>query len=431
MIATKNLSNPQPAYLTGYLVLTSNKILEPLPIGEYLTIGRDGGNQLALPDDCVSSRHIRIEKKSLGFVLRDLRSRNGTYVNGVQIQEAILRHNDRIQIGNSILIFISHRELNPERTLLHSQNMVWRLELEKLPNIANSPHPILLTGPSGSGKDVLAQWIHRSSPRGDGPLISVNCSALAESLVESELFGHIRGSFTGAIFDRKGAFEAARGGTLFLDEIGDLPLSLQPKLLRALENNEIQPLGSDLPVKTNIRLIAATHQDLARKVALKEFREDLFFRLNVLRLSPPALTQRMEDFDQLLYTFCKEQKISFSVGAIHKLKTHSWPGNIRELKNVVSRAKAYFPDRQITEIEVDELLDRGSAQRLGVNTINGASPNVSGSIIKELEKQIIIQRLIANNGNQRRAATDLGMPKSSLNDRIRQYGINVKDLIKS
>jgi len=172
----------------------------------------------------------------------------------------------------------------------------------------------------------VSHVIHDYSGRSEGPFVSVNCSALTESLVESELFGHVKGSFTGATSDRKGAFEAARGGTLFLDEIGDLPLSLQPKLLRALENQEIKPVGSDKTLKTDVRIVTATHKNLEKLVIEKTFRSDLFFRIHVVKISIPSLKERMEDFEDLLYHFSREMRVRFSVGAIEKLKEHSWPG---------------------------------------------------------------------------------------------------------
>ncbi|WP_374032992.1 sigma 54-interacting transcriptional regulator [Bdellovibrio bacteriovorus] len=195
---------------------------------------------------------------------------------------------------------------------IKSRNEVWNEELQTLSNVAKTEFPVLILGPSGTGKDVIAQALHENSLRDKGPFVSVNCSALSETLIESELFGHVKGSFTGAINDRKGAFEAARGGTLFLDEIGDLSYSLQAKLLRALENNEIRPVGADRNVRTDVRIIAATHQNLSEKIREGLFRSDLYFRLNVVSVAPPALALRMEDFEELLYTFARKMRVRFS-----------------------------------------------------------------------------------------------------------------------
>jgi DNA-binding NtrC family response regulator len=314
----------------------------------------------------------------------------------------------------------------PKHFSLTSRNSAWNAELQSLYGVAQTEFPVLLLGPSGTGKDVVACAIHKHSHRHYAPFISVNCSALTETLIESELFGHMRGSFTGAMNDRKGSFESARGGTLFLDEIGDLSYNLQAKLLRALENNEIRPVGSDRIIKTNVRIIAATHQNLISKIQEGQFRSDLFFRLNVVSVHTPPLKERIEDFEDLIYTFAKQMRVRFSFDAIQKLKAYSWPGNIRELKNLVSRASALFPFEQIDSDRAEKLL-RGSVSMI---SIDDALNRKQMSILKEVERQIIIKKLEANHGNQKRTAQDLGMPKSTLNDRLRQYEIDPRSYKK-
>lgn len=391
-----------------------------LTLGDLTTIGSDPSCGLQLSSKEVSGRHARIEKKEQFFVIRDLRSASGTFVNGVLVLEAILRQGDTIQLGDQELVYTEKKE-SLKRFPLTSRNSVWDEELQSLSNVAKTEFPVLLLGPSGTGKDVIAQAVHECSYR-RGPLVSVNCSALSETLIESELFGHIKGSFTGAINDRKGAFEAARGGTLFLDEIGDLSYALQAKLLRALENSEIRPVGSDRNVKTDVRIIAATHQNLAEKIQEGLFRSDLYFRLNVVSITPPALQFRMEDFDDLLYSFAKQMRVRFSFNAIERLKKHSWPGNIRELKNLVSRVSAIYPQVHILEEHVEKLLDKTL-----VPANDQERSKLNGSVIKEIERQMIIKRLSANHGNQRRTAKDLGMPKSTLHDRLKYYQIDVQN----
>jgi DNA-binding NtrC family response regulator len=327
-------------------------------------------------------------------------------------------------IGEHMLVNLEtpNRATKTPLFALTSRNENWNAELQSLFGVAQTEFPVLLLGPSGTGKDVIAQNIHRHSQRHLAPFVSVNCSALTETLIESELFGHVRGSFTGAMSDRKGAFESARGGTLFLDEIGDLSYNLQAKLLRALENNEIRPVGSDRTIKTNVRIVAATHQNLVAKIHEGQFRSDLFFRLNVISVHTPPLRDRIEDFDDLIYGFAKQMKVRFAFEAIQKLKAYSWPGNIRELKNLVSRASALYPYEQIDENRAERLL-RGS-----VNTavMLEDRQNRKLSVLKEVERQIIIKKLEANRGNQKRTAQELGMPKSTLNDRLRQYNIDAR-----
>ncbi len=423
-MTTRNLS-AVPTSDIGFLTWKDSVRVHQVELGEFLTIGRDCENHVVIGCDFASSRHTRIERKSTGFLLRDLRSRNGTYLNGARIIEALLSDGDRIRVGQTEMNFSWQRAENVA-TEMTSKNLVWAAQLARLPNISQSQFPVLLTGPSGTGKDLLAQAVHRLSARRDGPFVSVNCSALSDSLVESELFGHVKGSFTGATDNRKGAFEAARGGTLFLDEIGDLPLGLQPKLLRALENSQIRPVGSDRAVETDVRIIAATHHDLKKLVFEERFRADLFFRLHVVQMQTPALKERKEDFEDLLYTFARTMRVRFSFGAIQYLKSHDWPGNIRELKNVVARAKAFWGSEEITETIAAQLIDRLPDADQPV-TAGPFKP--SRSVIKEIELEMIKSRLIANHGNQRKTAVDLGMAKSTLHDRIKGYGIDVGQLV--
>lgn len=426
---TRTLTAPKSEI--GFLSWKRDARAHQVEIEEFLTLGRDPTNQVLIEDEFASQRHARIERKHNGFFLRDLRSRNGTFVNGTRVVEAMLHDGDRVRIGDVEMLFSWVRPgPDEDRMALTSKNETWNAQLARLPNVAQSAFPVLLTGPSGTGKDVLAQTIHQLSNRRTGPFVSVNCSALSEALVESELFGHVRGSFTGATNDRKGAFEAARGGTLFLDEIGDLPLGLQPKLLRALENNQIRPVGRDVPVDTDVRIVAATHHDLKRLVFEERFRADLYFRLHVIQIAAPALCDRMEDFEDLLYGFARKMRVRFSHGAIERLKLHAFPGNIRELRNVIARAKAYCGIGEVKESDVNQMIDvmpQPESIAPGSPT-QGFRP--SRSVIKEIELEMIKSRLVANRGNQRKTAADLGMPKSTLHDRIRAYGIDLKDLIR-
>lgn len=396
-------------------------------VGEFMSLGRDPSCTWVLSDPTISSKHARIEKKELGYLLRDLRSRNGTYLNGTKVIEAYLHEGDRIQIGQTHFEFSHKRSPHDKIFPLQSKNKKWAETLDHLTGLAESDLPVLILGPSGSGKELLAESLHRNSPRRSSPLISVNCSALSHALIESELFGHTKGSFTGATEDRKGAFEAARGGTLFLDEVGDLPLSLQPKLLRALENNEIRPVGSDESIKTDVRIVAATHHDLREKVLQGDFRLDLYYRLNVLQIKAPSLKERMEDFESLLMQFCKEFKVSFSPALLPILKKHGWPGNIRELKNFVAKARAYYNGNQISSPkQIYCLLDEPSVPKAREKDLTVVEPSrFNKSLLKELEYELIKKRLIANNGNQRQTALDLGIPKSTLHDRIKAYKIKV------
>lgn len=236
--------------------------------------------------------------------------------------------------------------------------------LEQANMVAQSDVSVLINGQSGTGKEVLAQAIHRASPRAKKAFIAINCGALPEQLLESELFGHAKGAFTGAVSSREGLFQAAAGGTLFLDEIGDMPLSLQVKLLRVLQERKVRPLGSNRDLDIDVRIISATHRDLPKAMAKNEFREDLYYRLNVVNLKIPALNERAEDIpllaNHLLRESAKRHKPfvrSFSTDAMKRLMTASWPGNVRQLVNVIEQCVALTSAPVIGEALVEQALE--------------------------------------------------------------------------
>jgi len=234
--------------------------------------------------------------------------------------------------------------------------------------VAASDASVCLYGASGTGKELLARAIHRASPRAEGPFVAVNCGAIPEGLLESELFGHKKGSFTGAIADRRGLFQAAQGGTLFLDEIGDMPLPLQVKLLRALEERKVRPVGTHESLAVDVRVIAATHRKLEERIASGEFREDLYYRLSVVKLYIPALAERREDIPLLANEFLsrlgsryRRGPLAFSPQALELLVSASWPGNVRQLLNVVEQAVALAATEIIPESLVRQALDAGAS----------------------------------------------------------------------
>lgn len=396
-----------------YFIEFEEQIVE---LGDFFSVGRHPSNHLVFFEDSFASqKHCRIEKKGPSYIIKDLKSKNGTFLNGEQVIEAPLKAYDEIQVGNSVFKYRESLDLDSKipKEFYESKNTKWKNDLEKIPAYGASEMPVLILGPSGSGKEFVARSLHFNSPRAYGELVSLNCSAFNEQLIESELFGHTEGSFTGATKSRKGAFQQAKGGTLLLDEIGDLPLSLQPKLLRALENKEIRPVGSDKAIKTDVRIIASTHKNLFKKVQEGSFREDLFYRLHALTLNPPGLSERIEDFEDLLFYFARQYRVRFSPDAIEKLKEHSWPGNIRELKNLVLRSSVTHKQKGVQRNDVEALL--GAPAKQEVKTYK------SKSVVKEFEKQMILDKLAENNGNQRKTAKDLGIAKSTLHDKIKKY----------
>ncbi len=418
LLQKKTLAHEKQAFLT----LCNNSGLQKYRLGEYVTLGKSVENQIQVIDEKVSSKHLRIDLTYKGFLLQDLKSHHGTFVNNTYVLSCYLKEGDRINVGHHSFLFsqtFSHYQDHFKS--LKSQNPSWQKQLSKLPQISQSNFPVLIAGPSGTGKELVARFIHNNSNRSKGPLVSINCSALNANLIESELFGHKKGSFTGAEQNRKGAFLAAQGGTLFLDEIGDLPQDFQPKFLRALENNEIKPVGSDSSLPTDVRIIAATHQNLKNHVIQEKFRADLFYRLNVLPISIPSLKNRLEDFENLLFQMAKHLKVHFTREAIEKLKQHPWPGNIRELKTAVARAHTFCEDKIVRETDIKHIVDAFN--------VRSYTSNKNLSLIQETEKKMICRSLMDHNGNQKKTAMDLGMPRSTLHDRIKLYEINIKQLV--
>ncbi len=298
-----------------------------------------------------------------------------------------------------------------------------RLILERVSQVSQSQATVLLTGESGTGKELIARAIHLESPRHAGPYVTVNCAAIPENLIESELFGHVKGAFTGAVSDRDGRFVAAAGGTILLDEIGELPLPMQPKLLRTLQEREVDPVGGNGAVPVDVRVVAATHRDLAAMVKSGEFREDLFYRLNVIPVDIPPLRDRASDVMPLarhfLRRFCDENSRridGFGRGAEDRLKSYSWPGNVRELENCVERAVVLCQGERIEEDDL--LLQVGGGDR------HGAVDQVldrlfdTGLTLHRLERELIISALDRCGGNLSRTARTLGMTRRALQYRV-------------
>jgi len=280
----------------------------------------------------------------------------------------------------------------------------------RIVRVAPSPLPVLITGESGTGKELVARAVHQASGR--GPLVAVNCAALPLDLLESELFGHQRGAFSGAVRDKPGLFEAAHGGTLFLDEIGDLPLALQPKLLRALESGEIRRLGSTTPQLVDTRVLAATNKDLSEEVRTGRFRQDLFWRLNVLSIRVPALRERVADIPLLVEHFAAGRPVSAE--AMARLTAHPWPGNVRELRNAIERALA---------MRTGDSIDARDLAELSTETTGGL---LAGSIeqqvpLRELERSYILMVLENVRGNKSRAAEILGLDRKTLYRKLEEF----------
>jgi DNA-binding NtrC family response regulator len=311
-------------------------------------VGSGKTNALAMTDPSVSRVHCEIEVRADGVALRDLGSTNGTFVDGRRIRDVDVGHGTLVSVGGSTFrvdvgdapAFVEVSTGSSFQSLLGASAAMRRI-YALLEKAAASDATVLVTGETGTGKELVAQALHEASPRAAGPFVTVDCGAIPESLIESELFGHTRGAFTGASSDRKGAFEEAEGGTVFFDEIGELPLTMQPKLLRALESRQVRRVGSNQARRVDVRVVAATHRALARSVNDGTFREDLFYRLAVIEVELPPLRARREDIPALAAHFVER----FSGAAtpvppevLSTLMTRAWPGNVRELRNLIERS---------------------------------------------------------------------------------------------
>jgi transcriptional regulator with GAF, ATPase, and Fis domain len=323
-------------------------------------IGTSPECDLELNDGAVSRLHARIEVDPAGHRLIDDGSKNGSFVEGLRVRDVFLRPGASLRIGKNIIryqpgdeeveIALSRADRFGE-LLGDSKSM--REIFAILERVAPTDMTVLVEGESGTGKELVAEALHTHSQRRDGPIVVFDCSAVAPNLIESELFGHLKGAFTGATGTRAGAFERADGGTLFLDELGELPLDLQPKLLRALEKREVRPVGGDRPISTDVRVVAATNRNLQKEVESGQFRQDLYYRLAVIRVVLPPLRRRPEDIPLLVRHFLAQlnaqtsQDVQIGYETILKLQAHRWPGNVRELRNFVERAAMLATDNRL------------------------------------------------------------------------------------
>ncbi len=308
-----------------------------------------------------------------------------------------------------------------------------RQVIERLEKVAPTQARILITGQNGTGKELVARAIHALSPRAAGPFVEVNCAAIPSELIESELFGHVKGSFTGAFADRAGKFELADGGTLFLDEIGDMSLSAQAKVLRALQEGVISRVGSGKTLTVDVRVIAATNKNLEQEIREGRFREDLLYRVNVVPIEVPPLRERRGDIPQLVAHFAAELTRSglppkeIEPAAVQRLTAHDWPGNIRELKNGVERVLILAPGEKVTEADVERLVGHGEGRRGTAEDGGGDATWLRAATFEEFkqaaERAFLLTKLKEHDWNVSETARTLQMPRSNLYKKIERYGL--------
>jgi transcriptional regulator with GAF, ATPase, and Fis domain len=382
---------------------------------DELSIGSAEGNDLRLTDPAVSRHHCALHADERGLCIIDLGSRNGTFVNDVELVSAYVRSGARIRIGQStVQVRVLDRDLQQPISSgdrlgpLIGGSPAMRRMYPLVEQCARGNATVLIVGETGTGKELIAEAIHQSSPRNAAPFVVVDCSALSHDLAESELFGHERGAFTGADTQRIGAFESADNGTIFLDEIGELPLSLQPLLLRVLESRTIRRVGSNEQRPIDVRVVAASHRDLRALVNDKRFRTDLYYRLNVVRIAVPPLREREGDVELLATEFWKTFRpdVVPPAALISHLARQSWPGNVRELRNAVERAAliGWKPDHMSS---IEMLTYQQAKERA----------------VWEWEHAWVERLLTSHGGNLSRAARATKMGRSHLRDLARRYGI--------
>jgi two-component system, NtrC family, nitrogen regulation response regulator NtrX len=340
-----------------------------------------------------------------------------------------------LTVENALKLQRLERENRQLRQRLGKHEIVWKGEvmqrvMAQVERVAASESRVCIMGETGTGKELVARTIHERSPRSSGPFVTLNCAAVPAELIESELFGHEKGSFTGATGRHIGKFEQADQGTIFLDEIGDMPLHMQAKLLRVLEEGEVERIGGDKPIAVNVRVLVATHRDLEGRVREEKFRQDLFHRIYVFPLVLPPLRERGEDISALVEHFAAQvcsqngwKPVPFSAGAMKALQSYSWPGNVRELRNMVERLMLLVHDGHVDVDTVHIALPRGAA---------GSSKAIGSGLladrVQSFEREVILAELKRSQNNVTLAARTLGLERSHLYKKAEQLGIDLRSL---
>ncbi len=414
-------------------------------------IGTNERNDLVLDDNTVSRFHSEIRRVGDDWLLVDRDSTNGTYVGNLRVREAFLYPNVELLIGNSLVRFaplVEELQIYPIARNRYGELVGSAPRMREvygvIDKVAPSELSIVVEGETGTGKELVASAIHERSRRARAPMVIFDCSAFPENLLESELFGHEKGAFSGAIRTHRGVFERADGGTIFLDELGEMPLRLQPKFLRALESGEIRRVGGERTIKVDVRVVAATNRDLSTMVEEGKFRRDLFYRLAKVRLRLPPLRDRLEDLDLLCEHFLAQlgagrpegsvRARSFSAEALGLMTRYDWPGNIRELRNVVERAVAFCEHEAVgvDDLPPDVQARMGRPTNHGVLLQHEVDPGAGLKEAKEVmvarfERDYLQSLLERHNLNISRVAREAGIDRRHVYRLMKKHGIELPD----
>ena len=410
-------------------------------------VGRSGVNDLVLTDTSVSGTHMQIVLGEKGIRVQDLESTNGTVISGLRIKEAFIDPGTVISIGKTDIEFLSADEVEVplykanQYAGLYGASPAMREVFAVLERVAATEMSVLIGGETGTGKELVARALHDESERSSGPFVVLDCGALSRELAEASILGHKKGSFTGAIADRPGAFEEANGGTLFLDEIGELPLDLQPKLLRVLDRREVQRVGESQVRPVDVRVVAATHRDLRKMVGSGQFREDLYFRLSVMTVELPPLRDRGDDVLLIADKFREEfvraqaQRISFGEDVVQALRNNDWPGNVRQLRNTIERACHLAKNGIVSPADL-HLGGRAGRAIAGDEGSAAAGPSLpehlfsmpfkeaKQAVVDQFERGYLEQLMSRTDGNLSRAAGEAEITRYYLRELLKRLGLH-------
>ncbi len=404
-----------------------------LDLGTTL-IGTHADNDVVLTDTTVSRRHLEVRVRKDGVAVRDLDTTNGTRHAGVKVGQIVLTGTARLRLGKHTDLDIEPidapvplDDYRPDRFggVIGASPPMKKL-FALLARVAPTEATVLLTGETGTGKEAFAEAIHQASPRAGKAFVVVDCGTIPRELIGSELFGHVRGAYTGAAGDKRGLIETASGGTLFLDEIGELALDLQPQLLRVLDRRQLRRVGDTQTIDVDLRVIAATHRDLPAMVKAGEFREDLYYRLAVVRALVPPLRDRLDDVPALAGHFAEELGRGFALSSalIEQLAHHRWPGNVRELRNVVERALS------LGATGLDELGVPGGAapppSLTSPEVLDLPFKEAKAALVEGFEREYLTHLLARHRGNISRAAHEAGIDRNYIHRLVKKYGLDVE-----